>query len=256
MKKIFFLLALTSIFAACKKDHKPPPVLNTKGLLVGTMTTIISPDTTISTYTYDDNNRIVKIVSTTTGIAGQDIISYIYDAAGDVIIRNRSGGNRTEIDIVYYANSVPSALRTIEKIGNDTVSNAINNTFTVSNGRVVRENVAGGADGLADTITYVGNDVNKFYQLDETGAPVNFVFGTKNSPFKNSRFKWVIDFEDIDELFMEFDENDPIGTAAPSVESFHNTYNAQGYPTQIIYGPGFFDINKGAVQNFTYINAK
>ena len=246
MKTLLLLIILSSILTACKKGGQPP-IQNIKGLLVATMTTIAAPDTTVATYSYDDNNRIIKIVNTQTGLFGQFIITYTYDADGDVTSQTSTNGSITDKAIVNYINGQPAFIRSISIVGNDTLSNAIASTITVRNNRVVRMNVNGGANG--DTITYIGNNVKTFSPLDGIDPSGNFNYGTKNGPFKNSRFKWVLDLNEGN-IFMEFDENDIVNSTGPNPEVFHNTYNTQGYPTQIIFGAG------GIVKNFTYMNAK
>jgi YD repeat-containing protein len=249
MKKLFSLIILSSIFASCKKNGQPP-ILENKGLLVHTMSTLAaSLDTIVGTYTYDDNNRIIKVVSTRTGVDVPTTIAYYtYDASGNLTSKTLTDANNYEVSkfIVNYVNGQPNSIRLIYTLGQDTISNSITNTLTVQNNRVVSMN--GPTGPTIDTITYTGNNVRQFLALRTGDGTGTYIYGTQNGPFKNSRFNWVFDLGEGN-IFMEFDQNDMVGLSGSSYLAFHNTYNSQGYPIQIIYNTG------SIIWRFTYINA-
>ncbi len=239
MKKIILLLLLGSLFS-CNKSLQSNPKTS-KGLLVATWTNYTSNDTTIDTYEYDSKNRMSK--RTETDKFSTSLYSYQYDNDDDLTGFTITSGNTSEAYHIIYANGQPA----YSTVGSDTTTFC---SFTVQENKVTK--IYYPAQGYYDTVTYTGNNIATLQQVPQSFFfPSYDVYGTKNGPYKNSRFKWYLNISGTSNHLMEYDENDMVsnGQSSQSTQLIPIVYNDQGYPVKMTYSNG------AQINVFTYKTA-
>ena len=248
MNRIVFLGLLVAMLTSCNKGSQPISV-NSKKLLVSTVINIdlSKNDTLTAYYTYNSNSQIKTITNKRHNLV-YGTTDYLYDINNNVIKITYSFSGTTEVFDIVYSNGQPVSANYTSTSQYGTTSEEYCK-YTVANDKIVKVSFDANVDGgTTDEFSYLNNNIS---QLSETfslpAAPasiISYVYGTKNSPFKNSRFKWVLDFEEGNE-YIEYDNNDLSGTNGGL--PYQNIYNSSGYPTQIKIGNSFM--------TFTYLSA-
>ncbi len=281
MKNLLFPIALLIIISGCKRVE-PLPAKNkdttstdtSSKLLVSKVIMYYPPNTPANkntipltltvAYQYDVLKRMTQRIVITSFPEGVsqfisiDTVNYVYDGQNNMTKlttkhRHALYGPDTAIidsDVTKYTyvNGQPS-------YATDIYGNQIC-TYIVQNGKVATIN---GLVAYPDQITYINNNILTISEppAGPPNLPFSCIYGNKNSPYKNSRFKWFLGVDDVLNYYMEFDENDLIGYSGYDVNAsvvFKNTYNDAGYPTSIIMTDPSSNITTS--ETFTYIKAE
>ena len=228
------------MLTSCKKGSQSIST-NSKELLVSSIINIDLPknDTLTAYYTYDSNSRIKTITNKRHNLV-YGTTDYQYDKNNNVIEITYSFSGTTEIFDIVYSNGQPVSANYTSTSQYGTASEEYCK-YTVSNDKIVKVSFDTNVnEGTIDEFSYSNNNINQLSEVFSLpmvpASIIGYVYGTKNSPFKNSRFKWVLDLDEGNE-YMEYDNNDLSGINGDL--PYQNIYNSSGYPTQIKFGSSF-----------------
>jgi len=261
---LFAILAITIV--SCKKSTQSKTE-SSKGLLVTKATRFITPDSMLleRAFTYDNSNRLVMELDTQK-FSGNikkitTINNYQYDSNGNMVNYTYIQGDQSGAFTVYYVNNQPSYVTEIQTDGKIVTNLDIVQKYVIENQKVIRIDPI---SGYSTTFAYLNNNATMI-TMEYFGSPVDtiksiFTYGNKNSPYKNSRTKWMLDFDPFDTL-QEYSENDKesyISTSSINNSQtkgiVQNIYNTLGYPIKSITTTD----NPSSVETetYTYISAK
>jgi YD repeat-containing protein len=270
MKKISLFCLLIFAFASCKKTSvskmvtPPDTVKKTKPDTVVTTTdtllvSAVIGSHNISRFQYDANKRLVSETDSGTFDAGNITVSssFSYDSQGNLIKREVSSKNCDTVYNITYVNGLPTSASYIASFPGTTYPNITGTIkYTVTNNKVTEIDGSVYPSNLKVQITYSGNNIASISVNGTFANPlVNYTYGTKNSPYAASRFKWFL-FPDClpltEWIFYRqeypvnmFNKNDVESfstSGAPQFSvTFTNQYDASGYPTQIISSKTIYD---------------
>lgn len=271
MKEIIIFCCVIVAFAGCKKSglsaiKRPQDTVAAKKdtLLVSA----VIGELGTSRFQYDGDKRLISETDSGTFDLGNMTMlsSFEYDADGNLIKRHVSTSFADTVYNITYVNGQPvSATYDASRPGvaGSDVTGTI--TYTVTNNKVTEIDCSGYTPNLQIKLSYSGNNIASI-KANGTFADslVNYNYGTKQSPFASSRFKWFLfpdwlpltegNFYRFAYPVNMFNENDVESFSTSrdpnSSSTFTNSYNISGYPTQVV-GSSQLHPNQTIVYQYT-----
>jgi hypothetical protein len=229
MNKYFAILLICLAFAlpGCKKDKpKAPDEQGIQVKLLSKVTEIANGVTSMSTYTYDDKNRITSIKTGST-----QEIKYSYNGAEIAAIEVRSGNISSNS---VFSNSGGKPVKIVGKsYDGGVLIKEVSFSFAYSGELITNINITeNGIIGQKTKIKYQDNNIIETESESSVIIKSVNTYGSKFSRFKDSRQKYYTGVE----FFDSFSVSDllktviiyPDGNTLTSTYTY--TYDSEGYP--------------------------
>ena len=233
MNKHFTILIICMAFAlsGCKKDKpKEPDEQEAPVKLLSKVTEISNGATSVSTYTYDDKNRITSIKTGST-----QEIKYSYKGEEIAAIEFRSENNVSSNSVFTYSGGKP--VKIVRKsYDGGTLQKESTHSFAYSGELITDINISeNGIIAQKTKVKYKDNNIIESESESNVIIKVVNTYGNKFSRFKDSRQKYYTGAE----YFDSFSVNDllkaiiiyPDGSTLTSTYTY--TYDSDGYPITV-----------------------
>ncbi len=232
MNKHFTILIICMAFAlsGCKKDKpKEADEQEAPVKLLSKVTEISNGATSVSTYTYDDKNRMISIKTGST-----QEIKYSYKSEEIAAIEVRSG-NISNNSVFTYSGGKPVKI-IAKSYDGGTLQKEATYSFAYSGELITDINISeNGVIAQKTKIKYKDNNIIETESESNVIIKVVNTYGNKFSRFKDSRQKYYTGAE----FFDSFSVNDllkaviiyPDGATLTSTYTY--TYDSDGYPITV-----------------------
>ncbi|HMI04980.1 MAG TPA: hypothetical protein VK541_21015 [Pedobacter sp.] len=229
MNKHFTILIICIAFtlSGCKKDKpKTPDEQEVPVKLLSKVTEISNGVTNISTYTYDDKNRIINIKK---GNTQENKYSYKGEEIAAIELRNDNISNNS---VFTYSGGKPVKI-TRKSYNSGTLQKESTYSFAYSGELITDINISeNGIIAQKRRIKYKDNNIIETESESNVIIKVVNTYGNKFSRFKDSRQKYYTGVE----FFDSFSVNDLLKTViiypdgATLTSTYTYTYDSDGYP--------------------------
>ena len=221
------LICMAFTFSGCKKDKpKTPDEQEIPVKLLSKVTELSYGVTTIITYTYDDQNRIVSVKT-----GSNQEIKYIYNGAEIAAIEVRSD-HLANNSVFTYSGGKPVKIVRKSYNGGTLIKEGFY-SFAYSGELITNVNIS--ENGLVvqkTTVKYQDNNIIETESESSMIIKTVNTYGSKFSRFKDSRQKYYTGVE----FFDRFSVNEllksvlitPDGATLTSTHTY--TYDSEGYP--------------------------
>ncbi|MGF7082054.1 hypothetical protein [Mucilaginibacter sp. UYCu711] len=222
IKNTFVLLAtFVALLTACKKSGNNTGDTPAKKLkYLSQMTTVQGTSTIITTYTYDDKNRVSTVQN------GTSTSTYSYNGNNLFSVEDLTPSTGFRQVTEYAYNNDGSISSTHARIyRNNALSNDITYTYLVVNGRITERHY----DLYVDKYTYDNKgNVISFYSQQSGLTTVN-TYDDKLNKYTNGF---------LNPNGFSFTPNNLASSTSAIAYTYTYTYDADGYPTgAVIEGP-------------------